>query len=147
MQEVFNISLAGLCIWANYRRAKSKNARVLTGVLFAIFLNVVGVGIFYFKTRTRPQKSQMNSMSSSFSSVDNKDLETNVSIHISGGDSRRKVKAIKIIRANTKMGLEASKNTIESVPCVIPGTYPLVRAQKMLRELEYCGYQAQIVND
>jgi hypothetical protein len=64
MQEAINISIVGLCIWANYRRAKMRNARVLTGVLFALFLNILGVGIFYFRTRIKPQKLQINSMSS-----------------------------------------------------------------------------------
>ena len=64
MQEAINLSIAGLCIWANYRRAKMRNARVLTGVLLALFLNILGVGIFYFRTRIKPQKLQINSMSS-----------------------------------------------------------------------------------
>jgi uncharacterized membrane protein YedE/YeeE len=64
MQQVINLSLAGLCIGANYYRAKSKNASVTTGVLLGLVLNILGVGIFYFKTRTRTQKPQINSMTS-----------------------------------------------------------------------------------
>jgi hypothetical protein len=65
MQEVINFSLAGLCIWANYHRAKSKNASVTTGVLLGLFLNILGVGIFYFRTRTtKPPKQRMNTITS-----------------------------------------------------------------------------------
>ena len=42
MPEIFNFLLAGLCIWSNYHRAKSKNASVTTGVLLGLFLNILG---------------------------------------------------------------------------------------------------------
>lgn len=64
MQDLVTPLIIGFCVWINYRRARIKNARVITGVLLAIFLNFLGVGIFYFKTRTRKPKPQVNSMTS-----------------------------------------------------------------------------------
>ncbi len=62
MQDLIYWVVTGFCVWINYRRAKFKNARVVTGVLLAVFLNFIGVGIFFFKTRTR--KPPVNSMTS-----------------------------------------------------------------------------------
>jgi hypothetical protein len=64
MQDLVTPLIIGFCVWINYRRAKIKSARVITGVLLAIFLNFLGIGIFYFKTRTRKPKPQVNSMTS-----------------------------------------------------------------------------------
>ena len=64
MQDLVTSLIIGLCVWANYRRAKIKSARIITGLLLALFLNIFGVGIFYFKTRTRSPKPQVNSMTS-----------------------------------------------------------------------------------
>ncbi len=64
MQDLVTPLIIGFCVLINYRRAKIKSARVITGVPLAIFLNFFGVGIFYFKTRTRKPKSQVNSMTS-----------------------------------------------------------------------------------
>jgi len=68
MQNLINLLLLGLSIGVNYRRAKLKNARVLTGVLLGLFLNFIGVAIFFYMTRTRsikPQKPTVNKMTSS----------------------------------------------------------------------------------
>ena len=63
----FNLGIViayGICVWINYRRAKIKNSHTITGFLLAIFLNLWGVGIFYFMTRARSPKPQVNSMTS-----------------------------------------------------------------------------------
>jgi ribosomal protein L7/L12 len=145
MKDVSNLLLLGISIFANYRRAKSKNARVLTGVLFAVFLNILGVGIFYFKTRTRPQKSQTNSMNST-NSIATNNLMSYASIQILGGDTRKKIKAIKLVRVHTGMGLKEAKDLIESMPCVIPRKYPLAAAQNIIKDLQKCGFHAEIID-
>jgi high-affinity Fe2+/Pb2+ permease len=65
MQDLIYWVVTGFCVWINYRRAKIKSARILTGILLALFLNFIGVGIFYLTTRTRkPPKPPVNSMTS-----------------------------------------------------------------------------------
>lgn len=65
MQDLPYLALAGVCVWINFRRAKIKSARILPGILLALFLNFIGVGIFYLTTRTRkPPKPPVNSMTS-----------------------------------------------------------------------------------
>jgi ribosomal protein L7/L12 len=146
MRDLLSYLVMALCIWANVRRAKSKNARVITGVLLGLFLNVLGVGIFYFKTRTRPLKSQINSMSSANSASSN-NLTSYVFIQISGGDIRKKIEAIKIVRRQTGMKLKEAKDLVESMPCMIPRKFPLSTAQKIIKDLQKCGYQAEIIDN
>lgn len=65
MQDLPYLVLMGICVWLNYRRAKLKNGRVILGIVLAVFLNFIGVGIFYLTTRTRkPPKPPVNSMTS-----------------------------------------------------------------------------------